>query len=366
MKYFHPLARVSLIFLAATAGFTASPAQESVVSAPSGFLRVLCKGGSDTRVSVPFHPVAKWAGPISADPAAAGAGAMRLSMGFPPAILDGSFAASLHYVYVRAVSSAEGRHFPIVAHSAGTIDIAAEAADLAGLAAGGRIEILPGWTLDRLFPPGQQTTIHPSTGRLSSGRGSEILFFDDEGEGIRLAPSRRFFLNEDGWIEVGGYEAAGNVPVMPGRAFLIRHPAGSADTSFVAMQQVYTGPVSLPVRVDSGSRQDTTVAPPRPAPVALASLDLDAATFEESPALDGGSRRDELLVYDNTTADINKKPSAVYFRSGGKWIQDTTGYPDADAVAIEPSSGLLLRKAQGGGDLVLRWTSRPAHDLTQP
>lgn len=366
MKNLNLLASACTALLAASAGIADSRAQESVVSAPSGFLRVLCKGGSDTRVSVPFHPVARWSGPLAAAPVDAGAGTVRLSLGFPPSIAAGTFANSLHYVYVRATAAAEGRHFPIVVHEAGAVDIEAALGDLGGLAAGDRVEILPGWTLDRLFPPGQQTTIHPSTGRLSSGRGSEILFFNEEGEGIRLAPSRRFFLNEDGWIEVGSYTAAGEVAVLPGQAFLIRHPAGSADTSFVAMQQVYVGPVSLPVRVAAGARQDSIVAPPLPVPVALSSLALDAAIFEESANLDEESRRDELIVYDNAAVGINKKPSAIYFRSGGKWIEDAAGFPDADAVRIEPSSGLLIRKAGGGGDLVLRWSQPPGQDLAQP
>lgn len=363
MNLLHHLARVLSLSAAASAGLTASQAQEAVVSAPAGYLRVACKGGTDTRVSVPFHSVASWVGPISAAPVSPGAGLIRLSLVFPPAIVDGTFAASLHYVYVR---TSGGRHFPVVAHASGSLDIEAEAAEIAGLANGDRIEIIPGWTLDRLFPPGQQTTIHPSTGRLTSGRGSEILFFNEQGDGIRLAPSRRFFLNEDGWIEVGGFTAAGNVAIAPGQSFLIRHPAGMAETSFVANQQVYTGPVGLPVRAASGSRQDTPVAPPRPVPVVLAALDLDATTFEESSGLDEESRRDELLIYDNAAVGINKKPSAIFFRSGGKWIQDTTGYPEADNVVIEPSSGMLLRKAAGGADLVLQWTSLPGHDLSQP
>lgn len=366
MKAFPAIVRILLLVCAATAAAVESRAQESIVSAPAGFLRVICKGGTDTRVSVPFHPVVKWAGPIAADPMSPGAGRVRLSVVLSPDIGDGSLAATPHYVYVREDAVAEGRHFPIMAHAGGSIDIRAAVAETAGLTAGDRIEILPSWTLDQLFPPGRQTTIHLSTGRLSSGRGSEILFFNEEGEGVRLAPSRRFFLNEDGWIEVGGYTPAGEVVVAPGQSFLIRHPAGRADTVFVTTQQVYTGPVSLPVRVTAGKRQDTPVAPPRPVAVQLASLDFENTTFEESPALDVGSRRDELLVFDNTAAGLNKKPSATYFRSGGKWIEDTDGYPDADADRIEPSVGLLIRKAGGGGDLVLRWIHRPAPDLTQP
>src|SRR5690606_13736833 len=115
-------------------------------------------------------------------------------------------------------------YFPIVAQGAGTVDVEADGADWAEIGAGARVENVPAWTLDRLFPPAQQSTFYTSVGRLATGRGSELLFFNAEGRGANLAPSRRFFLNEDGWIEVAGFAPAGDVPIPLGQAFIIRHP----------------------------------------------------------------------------------------------------------------------------------------------
>lgn len=344
-------------------------AQEVVHSPAAGHLQVVCEGGSDTRVSVPFHPVPLWSGPINAAPASPEAGVVRLNLGLTGHLSGSALVNGLHYLHCKEASPIAGRYFPIVAQGAGTVDVEADGADWTGIGAGARVEIVPAWTLDRLFPPAQQSTLstfHPSVGRLATGRGSELLFFNAEGRGANLAPSRRFFLNEDGWIEVAGFAPAGDVPIPPGQAFIIRHPEGSAPTVFTALQQVYEGPVQLKVKVSDGKRQDSVVAPPRPVAITLGQIDLDNGLFEESASSDPADRADELLVYDNTELALNKQPSAIYFRSGGQWLEDAPGYPVADAVVLEPSAGLLIRKAAGGTDLELYWSNAPTYDIDAP
>ena len=316
-----------------------------------------CPDGADTRVSVPFHPVPRWRGSLAAAPSHLGGGIVRLSFALPSA----DFVATPHFLLCREPSVAEGRHFPVLGQAAGSLDIEASASELAGLGAGAFFEILPAWTLDLLFPPGQQTTFHLSSGRLATGRGSELLLFNRESAGTLLAPSRRFYLTAEGWFEVGGYDAAGDVVIPPGEPFLIRHPEGSGATSFTASQQVYESGIQLALRRTEGRRQDTTVAPPRPVAVALADLGLTPAQFEESLGTDPETRRDELLVFDNAAPGINKAPSAVYFRVGGQWIEDAPGFPAADGSLIEPWAGLLFRKGSGSDDFLVPWLSPPSY-----
>lgn len=108
------------------------------------------------------------------------------------------------------------------------------------------------------------------------------------------------------------------------------------------------------------------MAPPRPVAITLGQIDLDNGLFEESASSDPADRADELLVYDNTELALNKQPSAIYFRSGGQWLEDAPGYPVADAVVLEPSAGLLIRKAAGGTDLELYWSNAPTYDIDAP
>jgi uncharacterized protein (TIGR02597 family) len=112
--------------------------------------------------------------------------------------------------------------------------------------------------------------------------------------------------------------------------------------------------------------QDTTLAPPRPVKILLEDLEFAPGTFEESASNDPIARRDELIVFDNLAVGINKTPSGKYFRTGGQWIQDTTGYPVANQVGIEPSAGLVIRKAPGAVDETVSWPNTAPYDLSAP
>ena len=161
------------------------------------------------------------------------------------------------------------------------------------------------------------------------------------------------------------FAAAGSELILPGESFVIRHPAGTAPTTFTTMHQVYAGTVSLPLKTSLGKRQDSVVAPPRPVPVALEDLGI-SGSFAESLTTGPADRVDELLVFDNSAAALNKAPAAVYFRSGGNWIEDTAGFPLANATLIEPSAGLLVRKAAAAADVMLQWPNHPVYDLSLP
>jgi len=339
---------------------------EELYSPVSGYLKIQCPGGSDTRVSAPFHPVAAWSGPLTSAPQMAGGGIIRLAVGLPPEIEVGEFTASPHWALCRTLSGTAGRHFFITAHNGSSIDVEDAAGDWTGVSAGAQIEVIPAWTLDSLFPAAQQSTFHLSTGRLAPTRGSELLLFNQVGKGTKLAPSRRFFITSSGWTSVDAFVAAGNTMIAPGEAFMIRHPAGTAATEFVASEQVYGEVVRLGFRISDGTAQDTTLAPPRPVKVALAELDLAPGLFEESGSNLPIDRKDELLVFDNAASGLNKTPSGTFFRKAGQWIEDIAGYPVADLVKIEPSVGLVIRKAAGILDQTVQWPNEAPYDLDAP
>ncbi len=354
--------------LVAAALAAASRAEAADAYSPVyGFLKFDCSAASDTVVSVPFHPVPRWAGRLSGIPLPEGTDRVRLALANSPSFAANELTTRPHFLLVRDTSGPTGRHFDIVAHSTNHIDIAAEVADLDGLLSNGLVSVIPAWTLDSLFPPASQTTFHPSTGPLASKRGSELLFFDNTTAGTSLAPSRRFYVTSSGWFEVGSYAPADNVALSPGQAFLVRHPEVADATEFIPHQQVYGGPVTLPVRTDAGKAVDTMLALPRPVPITLADIGA-GGPVEESATTASNDRKDQLLVYDNSAAGLNKQPTTTYFRVGGEWRKDDEGdgFPVSDAVSIEPSAGLLLRKAAGGTGGVLHWTHAPTYDVTAP
>ena len=363
------LSKVATILLSlALSGAVAGRAGAAEVFSPVfGFLKFDCPAASDTIVSVPFHPAPRWAGRAAGGPTDQGGGVSRISLKDSPGFATGELTGTPHYLYCRDTTGAHrGRHFLITTHGAATVDVQASLADLGTLTTDGLVSIIPAWTLATLFPPATQTALHASDGPLASERRSELLFFDAATSGTSLAPSRRFFVTATGWFEVGGYANAGATVLEPGQAFIIRHPAGVAATSFVPNQQVYGGLVTTAVRVSNGNPRDTMIALPRPVTMVLDDLDFGSGQFVESSGTDPGDRKDQLLVFNNATTMRNKQPDAVFFRVGGQWVRDTSGYPPAGQVSIEPSAGLLVRKATGSANETVFWVNSPTYDVSAP
>jgi uncharacterized protein (TIGR02597 family) len=331
-----------------------------------GFLKFDCLPASDTIVSVPFHPTPRWSGALSAAPTNPSGGIMRLALKSSPNFAGSELTDTPHFVYLRDDTGTNGRHFLVSAHGSDTIDVNATPAELTGLTTNSQIAVIPGWTLATLFPPASRTTFHASTGNLASTRKSELLFFDRDTVGSNLAPSRTFFVSDIGWTEAGTFADAGNVIIEPGQAFIVRHPDNVAQTTFVPSQQVYGGAFAVSLPYSTSSARDTMLALPRPVPLTLDQLDLGGA-FEDSPSTASNARRDELLVYTNATAVRNRLPLAVYFRTGGSWVADANGFPASGSVSIEPSAGLVIRKAQAGADgAPLVWINNPVYDVNAP
>lgn len=289
----------------------------------------------------------------------------RISLKGSPGFSANELTTHPHWLFSRSATGPEGRHFRIVGHGADTVDVSAAAADLNGMTTDGEISVIPAWTLNSLLPAATQTTLHPSTGPLASERGSELLFFDNTTVGTTLAPTRRFYVTASGWFEAGTFAAAGSTVINPGQAFLIRHPAGVDATTFVPNQQVYGAKVTLSVPVADLEARDTMLALPRPVSLTLAQLDFAPADFVESASNAPVDRKDQLLVFDNSQAQRNKLPSATYYRNAGQWLRDGNNAV-SDTVVIEPSAGLLIRKAAGGADSVVLWKNAPTYDITAP
>jgi uncharacterized protein (TIGR02597 family) len=111
--------------------------------------------------------------------------------------------------------------------------------------------------------------------------------------------------------------------------------------------------------------RDTMIGLPRPVSITLDDLDFAPGQFVESATIAAGDRKDQLLVFDNAEALRNKQPDAVYFRSGGQWLSAESGSA-AGSQPIEPSAGLLVRRAAGSGTTPILWVNSPTYDVTAP
>lgn len=81
---------------------------------------------------------------------------------------------------------------------------------------------------------------------------------------------------------------------------------------------------------------------------------ISSGAFEASAGTLAFQRKDELLVFDNATAALNKA-AAIYFFSGGSWRSTTAGFPVSDDVEILPSQGFVIRKSTGASDSLIVW-----------
>lgn len=355
----YPLpALVWLLFLPAAPG-------QSVFSPAVGFVKTVCPGGKDTVLSVPFHPTPKWSGFLGGPPQAVSSTISRLTFSGTTDFTPGLLMTPRHLVFFGEAGETTGRHFAVASHTASTVDIAATIDELNTVSAGTSVDNIPCWTLETILPPSTQTAIHLSSGNLASQRGSELLLFDPAPPGINPATTRRFFLVSSGWVEAGTYASAGAVELNPGQLFVIRHRPGAEDTIFLTSQQVYRGDVTFPVSTGTTSPRDTPIGLPRPIPTKVADLDLEQVV-ETSAGTAPEDRRDELRVFDRLSQDGSRRPVAIYFRVANEWRRDASGFPPGGNDLIEPSAGLIIRKAPPRDGNPVLWINSPRYDVSAP
>lgn len=334
-------------------------AHASDPTTPGGYLETVCRPGSDTIVSVPLRREAVFAGTLASDPVVSGNTA-TLAIAGSPGFSQDEFTQSAHVLTITGASARSGYSYAISGNSVDTISVDLSEFDVAGVAAGEKLIVFPMWTLDTLFPPETQRTLHTSSGPLFSQRGSELLFFDRDQEGIDLAPDRVYFLTSEGWFQSArGFPAAGGSTISPGSAFVIRHRSGAPETNFAISGQLIREKRAFSLKTNSDKPQDTLAGLTRPLRVTLQGLGLDGNAFRESASVDPADRLDELHVFENTLAAINRQPSAVYFKVEGEWREDFPGYPQAETAFIEAGAGLMIRKAATTGGETHVWLNTP-------
>lgn len=334
---------------------------------PVGFNTVTCLPNSDTYCSVPFAQTWDFQGLISGTPSVTGEQATITPQGTISWTTD-QF-AGLYFVRILTGAKA-GMYFQILNNAAGTLTIDLAGGNLTGVANGDGFAVSKFWTLGTLFPPATQTTVVASTSTLPAGRRTQLLMPDLFGNGINLAPTRVFFIHAGVWKEaVTGFPTASNVIISPDAYFIVRHNNVNitAATTFTASGIVELNPVAIPLATQASAQQDNPVTSARPVPVKLQDLKLVneiGGVFQEGGAFLGSAgtlpaqRRDQLFVFDNTTASVNRAPSKIYFyvTSTSNWREATTGFPIADDVEIAPSSAILIRKYQSGTGATMVWT----------
>lgn len=353
------LRRAALVALAMTAGpLRAEESASDVI----GVTRILCAAGADTVVGVPFERFPVFDSTLREATVTAGPIATLTPVLEAP-FANNRFGGESHYLRFVGGGSLSGAWFEIVGNTTDKISIRTRGLDLSLAVVGDAFEVIPYWTLDSLFPPESQTTLHVSSGKLPPQRRSMVLLADTTREGIRLAPDRIFFLTEEGWFRSSrGMPPAGGQILKPGEVLAIRHPAGVAATWFRSREQVLRGRHWEFLRTRTDGPQDNAVALVRALPLALEDLGLTSEAFVSSESTAPADRRDELHLYENLTQVVNRIPTKIFFKVGDDWREDNgTTYPVANLAEVPIGVALVIRKAPTADGATAVWINPPTY-----
>jgi len=133
--------------------------------------------------------------------------------------------------------------------------------------------------------------------------------------------------------------------LLPDNYFIVRNNTAS-NTVFTAQGRVPISKLTVPLAAEDFTKQDNFVALTRPATNTLDESGLiQSGAFLGSPTT--FSRTDELLVFDNAVAAINKAPSARYFylSPSNTWCQVGSGTTNMGSQPVfTPGTGVIIRK----------------------
>jgi uncharacterized protein (TIGR02597 family) len=314
-----------------------------------GYNLVQCPSGSDTHLTVPIQqtPVLFQSRVSRVTPSP---GFVTISSVLAPGWGTRTLGADY---YVRWLSGQnEGRWSAIQSNTRESITLATAGVQVSSFQAGDRFCVVPYWTLDTLFPPGSQQTIHVSEGLLPHQHRSLVLLNSNAGSGINRSASSVFLLTGTGWVSASsGNTVAGTQRLVPGSTFVVRHSRNVLATSFLPSGRVVSGPDAVRIEPDLAGRKDINVGLQRSVPMTLGASALGSSAFAASLNHSQGFRGDELLVFDNASTAFNKAPSSTYYMVGTFWYRDSglnASNPRAENESVFlPGRGVIIRKAAG-------------------
>jgi uncharacterized protein (TIGR02597 family) len=151
------------------------------------------------------------------------------------------------------------------------------------------------------------------------------------------------------------------VIVPPDSYFIVRHNHATItqSTSFVSKGGVELDDFALVMNSSADGYQDNHMSLGRPIGVKLSNLDLTSANFVDSLGSLTTQRRDLLVVFDNAVAQINRGPTATYYRFSGNWYKVGGGAATFNDDELPPSSGFFIRKYKSAAAQSSVWVSNP-------
>jgi uncharacterized protein (TIGR02597 family) len=317
-------------------------------------MKLTCLGLSDTIVSAPLARLPEYEGRGTGLDVIAGSSGKIAFSGTPFTAGQFKYVAGVqpntYYAFV-ASGSKEGDYFTITDNDTNSVQVDLNGDTLAGITAGTTVKIVPFWTLATLFPNGQGVT--PTSGFTPA---TQILLPDTASAGNNLTAAGIYTYSAASgtWSQFGSEGPANDTILYPDNYFTVRNNA-PAMTTIVVNGAVVVNKQLTALTTNAATKQDNFVAVMRPTPMSLNESGLIASgAFRASS---GFTTSDQLFVFDNTVAQLNKAAAASYTYSNGAWRRfGVTGDAGADIV-FTPGAGVIIRKARNSSGATSVWTS---------
>ena len=271
----------------------------------------------------------------------------------------------------------EGHAYAIVANTENTLTVDTSKDNLSGIPAGTEATLIPNWTLNTVFPAADQNVSFTPTTQTRSFK-TEILIPNYAAPGVNQSFSTVYFFsnnvnattNNVGWRVIGDNTTDhGDDPLVPAGYFVVRNLNSAPTLPLPAAGSVLTTKLVVPLVTQSNAAQDNSVSMTRPVDVKLNDTGLNPGDGSFVATTNTSSFKDELLLFNNAAAVLNKSPSAVYFYSnnvngttnniGWRVLGDNT--TDHGNDIIKAGSAMIIRKAGNGTGGIVFWTNSPTY-----
>jgi uncharacterized protein (TIGR02597 family) len=332
---------------------------EAVNTDPVGFVNLTTLSNSDTIFSTPLARPEVFRGLVGA------VSSSTITASGTPGWTASAFAyaagtqSNTYYLRFRTGAKA-GSFYTVTANTttALTLDLAGDL--LTGVAAGDEFALIPYWTLGTVFLPSTAGTAFEASSNALA-RKTEVYFPNNSTVGINLAPSATFYFFNGAWRKVGNPTTTNfnDSTLIPDSYVTIRNKAFTGAITVIG--GVVTTSQSAPISSYPSAKQDNFVALTYPIAVSLANSGLFASgVVRASP--NSLSRLDEVYVYDNNVAGINKSPSATYyyFNSGWRKIGQSNSIDASGDLVFKPGTGVIIRRGlDSSGPRSVNWIYSP-------
>lgn len=370
--------QISLLALSLTAGAL----QAQVSTAPVGFNTITALDNSDTRFSAPLHRAATYQGVVQSV-----SGGVITVQGLPgwtanQFVYASGTQSNTYYVSIGSGNKV-GMFYTVTANDADTgtantttitVDTAGDTlTGASGIVMGDSLSIIPYWTLSTLFPTGQGIT--PASTVTGAGSLTQILVISTSSVGTNLAPTSTFYYYPGngsnfaaGWRQVGGgFNNLKDDSILPPESpIIIRQNNVGTTASIVVSGSVPTSNRAYVIgTLQSNTAQDNWVSVEVPVALTLSQSNLSQSAAFTSATTVTGAGGDQLLVFDDTVAAINKAPTSTYYYYPGNgsnfaagWRKVGGGFNNLfdNTVVFQPGSGYIIRKQASANASTSVWT----------